>query len=143
MYTQDRRKMRQFFVDVWIKHKNNAPMEAIEQIIAKVIELHPEHHALLEDENKALEQDYLPEMGQTNPFLHMSMHIAIHEQLSVDKPTGIRDIYQTLLQKHQDPHDVEHHMMDCLGEMMWQAQRTGGTPNEKLYLKCLKKQCKK
>ena len=139
MFTQDRRKMRQFFVDVWAKANSRAALEPMEQIIANIIEMHPEFHGLLENADRALEQDYTPDMGQTNPFLHMAMHIAIHEQVSTDRPAGIRDVYQKIGLKLRDPHEVEHKMMECLGEMMWQAQRSGGMPDEARYLANLKK----
>ena len=81
MFTQDRRQMRQFFVDAWTKANSQQPLEPMEQILANIIEMHPEYHSLLENADKSLEQDYTPEMGQTTPFLHMAMHIAIHEQV--------------------------------------------------------------
>lgn len=139
MFTQDRRQMRQFFVDVWTKQKNNAPLDGLEKVLASIIDMHPEYHSLLDNSDKVLEQDYTPEMGQTNPFLHMAMHIAIHEQVSTDRPSGIRDTYKDIGKRLKDPHEIEHRMMDCLGEMMWQAQREGGTPDEQTYLANLKK----
>ncbi len=139
MFTQDRRQMRQFFVDVWIKANNKETLEPMEQILANIITMHPEYHALLNDGEKSLAQDFTPEMGQSNPFLHMAMHIAIHEQVSTDRPSGIRDIYQQIGLKQKDPHEVEHTMMECLGEMMWQAQQSGEMPDELRYLTNLKK----
>ncbi len=139
MFTQDRRQMRQFFVDVWSKASRKEALEPMEQLLANIVEMHPEYHPLLADGERSLEQDFTPEMGQSNPFLHMAMHIAIHEQVSTDRPAGIREIYQKIGLKQRDPHEVEHAMMECLGAMMWQAQRSGALPDEQLYLSNLEK----
>lgn len=114
-------------------------MEPLEQLVAQIIQQHPEYHALLEDEEAYLDKDYTPETGETNPFLHMSMHIAIAEQLGTDRPAGIQDLYQQLLSKYSDSHTVEHHIMECLGQMMWEAQRNQTLPDEQQYLECLRK----
>ncbi len=89
MFGNNRTELRQMFYRSWQKHQQQQIMEPLESVIARIIELHPEYHALLENE-KAMDQDYTPEMGQTNPFLHMAMHISIQEQLSTDRPAGIR-----------------------------------------------------
>ena len=139
MFGNDRNQLRQHYIDVWTKFNNKQPLEPLEKIIAEVIKQHPEYHKILSNSDNALGKEYLPEMGETNPFLHMGMHIAIHEQLSTDRPAGIRDIYQRLTSKHGDTHTAEHKIMDCLGEMMWQAQHLGVAPDENQYLSCLKK----
>jgi len=115
-------------------------MEALEQMVAQIVQQHPEYHSLLADEEAHLDKDYTPEMGETNPFLHMSMHIAIAEQLSIDRPAGIKELYQQLLGKLSDSHTVEHHIMECLGQMMWQAHRNQAEPDEQQYLECLRQQ---
>ena len=130
--------MRQMFFAAWRKFRNKEPMEPLEDLIAAIITQHPEYHTLLEDDSN-LDRDYTVEQGQTNPFLHMAMHIAISEQLGTQRPDGIVSIYQTLMKSIGDQHQVEHRMMDCLGEMIWQAQRDGTTPSESVYLECLKK----
>ena len=130
--------MRQMFFTAWRKYRNQEPMEPLEDLIAAIIGQHPEYHALLEDDNN-LDRDYAVEQGQTNPFLHMAMHIAIHEQLSTQRPNGIVNIYQSLTKQFGDQHETEHRMMDCLGEMIWQAQRDATPPSESVYLECLKK----
>ena len=106
--------------------------------MAKVIDMHPEYHALLEQGHHQ-GNNYAPEQGETNPFLHMGMHLAIQEQVSMDRPAGIQTIYQTLTQANQDGHQTEHQMMECLGEALWQAQRAQGQqpPDEEAYLQCL------
>ena len=113
-------------------------MDAMQTIIANIIELHPEYHSLLDNEN-TLDKNYLPEHGETNPFLHMSMHIALHEQISTDRPTSIKTTYQKLCLQHSSAHDAEHAMMECLGEALWQAQRNQTEPDEQAYLMCLQK----
>lgn len=135
--------MRQFFFDIWQKRCNGGELEPMEQLIAGIIEQHPEYHALLSDPDAVIDRDYTPEMGQSNPFLHMAMHIAIQEQVVTRRPKGIASVYQSLIEKYADQHTAEHQMMEPLGEMLIQAQRHNGTPNEKAYLKGLKKLLKK
>lgn len=137
-YGQDRNQIRRFFFDVWQKRREGAPLEPMEKMIARVIEQHPEYHKLLEDP-QAIDRDWLPEMGESNPFLHMGMHIAIQEQLTTNRPGGIVEAYQTLLSRVGDAHEVEHRIMECLGETLWQAQRAGTEPDDAYYLDCLKR----
>jgi hypothetical protein len=137
MFGQDRTELRQMFFSAWQKHQNKQLMEPLEAVVAKIIELHPEYHGLLENQD-TLNKDYTPEMGQTNPFLHMAMHISIQEQLSTKRPTGIEQLHQSILKKNKDPHQTEHQMMECLGKMLWEAQSQNGAPDENDYLNCLK-----
>jgi hypothetical protein len=123
----------------WDKHRQGLALEALEQQIVAVIALHPEYHALLEDPDAALSRDYTPERGQTNPFLHMGMHLAIREQLATDRPAGIVAAFGVLMVRVQDAHAAEHHMLECLGEALWQSQRSGQAPDEARYLECLQK----
>ncbi len=139
MFGQDRTELRQMFFTAWKKHQNKQLMEPLEAVVAKIIELHPEYHALLENQTSELDKDYTPEMGQTNPFLHMAMHISIQEQLSTKRPTGIEQLHQSMLKKNKDPHETEHLMMECLGKMLWEAQSQNRMPDENHYLNCLKK----
>lgn len=139
LFGQDRNQLRRVFFTAWQKYNAKQPLEPLEQIIANVIAMHPEYHKYFADENASLDKEFLPEMGQTNPFLHIGLHISIHEQLSINQPGGISDIYQALLSKHQDSHTVEHLIMDCLAEMMWEAQRNNAMPDQGKYLQCLKK----
>ncbi len=138
MFGRDRGKLRQRYVDAWNKQAQRLPLEPLENMIVQVIRQHPEYHALLEDPG-ALHKDFTPEQGQTNPFLHMGMHLGLAEQLSTDRPQGIRAIYQKILRKQSDPHTAEHYMLDCLGLSLWQAQRQNRAPDEAAYLECLKK----
>jgi hypothetical protein len=139
LYGQDRNQLRQVFFTAWRKHNAKQPLEPLEQVIANIIAMHPEYHQYFADENASLDQDFLPETGQSNPFLHIGLHISIHEQLSINQPEGITEIYNALLNKHQDPHTVEHLIMECLAEMVWEAQRNNAAPDLDQYLKRLKK----
>lgn len=112
-------------------------LSAMENLALEVILLHPEYQAVLEDAERYRDKDYLPEMGDTNPFLHMSMHIAIKEQLSIDQPVGIRQRFERLLKKTGDEHTAMHQVMECLVEMIWQAQRNQSAPDASVYFACL------
>lgn len=135
----DRDASRHFFIEVWGKHEQGLPMQPLEKLVFDVIQEHPEYHNLLDKEDAALEQDFTPEQGVTNPFLHMGMHITIREQVSTDHPLGIKNIYDKGLQITQSMHSLEHKMMECLGEALWKAQRDNTLPDEALYLECLKR----
>ena len=139
MFNPSRQEARQFFFDAWHKHRDGQPLTPLESMALDVALMHPEYHAILDDTEKYLDRDYLPEFGETNPFLHMSMHLAINEQLSIDQPPGIRSAFDALRARHGSAHDALHEAMDCLAEMVWQAQRTGTAPDGRLYLECLKR----
>ena len=136
---QDRGQTRDVFFRAWRAHREGHPLEGVEKLIVQVVLRHPEYHSLLEHPEPARERDYFPESGQTNPFLHLGMHIAIEEQLSIDQPRGIRGYYQKILMRLPDEHAAQHHMMECLGEMLWQASRQATAPQETVYLDCLKR----
>jgi hypothetical protein len=136
IYGNDPSQYRRFFHETWRKHRERLPLEPLEDLVAQIITAHPEYHALLENPDK-VDQDYAPEAGRTNPFLHMGLHVAIQEQLAADRPAGIRGIYRQLVQRHADPHEVEHRMAECLAESIWEAQRTGTAPDESTYLERL------
>jgi len=138
MYSSNRNDTRLAFFDAWKKMRDGLPMTALETIIADVIRLHPEYHALLERGPEVLDKDWLPEGGETNPFLHMGMHIAIREQLSIDRPAGIKAAHDALLRKTGDVMQTEHAMLECLGEALWRAQRENRLPDEQAYLACIK-----
>ncbi|KPK56447.1 MAG: hypothetical protein AMS22_01075 [Thiotrichales bacterium SG8_50] len=138
MFTDNRNELRNVFRQAWRKRMDNAAMEPLEALVAQVVQEHPEYHSLLEGPEENLERDYLPEMGETNPFLHMAMHLAIREQLAAQRPPGIVAAYQAMLEALPDAHRVEHEMMECLAESLWQAQRTGQLPDERAYLECLR-----
>lgn len=130
---QDREQLRRYFCEVWHKAGQALPLEPLEQIMVEVIRQHPEYHAVLADPDRALTSDYSPAVGETNPFLHLSMHIAIQEQLRSNRPSGIVGLYQRLCQRFGDSHAAEHQMLECLGETLWEAQRAGMLPDENRY----------
>ena len=124
----------------WRKRRAGELLTPLEDLAAQLIAKHPEHHAVLEDPQRHQEQDYLPEHGTTNPFLHLMMHLAIEEQISIDQPAGIRAHFMRLTRQFESEHDAQHRMMECLGEMIWQAQRNGTQPDAAVYFACLAKQ---
>ena len=135
---QSRDEVRQIYLGVWHKLQQQLLLEPMEALIADVIENHPEYHALLEAGDDIQQQEFTPDQGQTNPFLHMGMHIALREQAGTDRPLGVSAIHQKLVsQKGQ--HEAEHSMMECLGQTLWNAQRNNQSPDEAAYLDCLKK----
>jgi len=137
-HDQGRSSLRRMYVEAWRKHRESLPVEPVEAQIIGVIEMHPEYWQPLESGSGELERDYKPEDGKTNPFLHMGLHLAIREQVGTDRPAGIRAIHQLLTQRAGDPHQAEHQMIECLGEALWQAQRSGQPPDEKAYLERLR-----
>ncbi len=134
---QSRDEIRQVYLKVWQKMQNQSVLEPLEAIIADVIKLHPEYHSMLETGETAKQKEFSPEDGQTNPFLHMGMHITLREQAGGDRPAGILDIYQKLVQQ-KGIHETEHAMMECLGQTLWNAQRHDAMPDENAYLACLR-----
>lgn len=138
LFGSNRQTMRRYFFDTWRKHQTKQPLEPLEIQIAQVIAIHPEYHALVEDED-ALDKDYLPEEGATNPFLHLGMHLALRDQSMTDQPPGVRELYFALTRKLGDDHEAEHQMMECFGEALWNAQRNNTEPDQGAYLQCLRK----
>ena len=137
MFGNDRTQLRKTFLDCWQAKLKGNPMDVMQTIVANIIELHPEYHKLLENDD-SLGKDYLPEQGESNPFLHMSMHIALHEQISTNRPVGIQECYTKIIKKLGSEHEAEHAMMECLGESLWTAQRNNTMPDEAAYLLCIK-----
>ncbi len=138
MFNPSRDQARQFLVDAWRKRCEAAPATSLETLAADLIDLHPEYHALLAA-GDALTREWTPEQGATNPFLHLSLHLAVEEQLSIDQPTGIRAIFTRLLAQHGDRHEALHAVLDCLGETLWRAQRDRQPLDSASYLDCLRR----
>lgn len=136
---QERDQLRRTFIDAWQKRDSPKSLSDLERIIVEACNLHPEYHALLSDPDQALSEEYTPERGETNPFLHLGMHIAIREQLSTDRPSGVRGIYQRLVERIGDQHDADHLVMECLGRVLWEAQSQQRPPDDREYLECLKR----
>ncbi len=139
IFGNDRNQLRALYVETWRKYESGESLEPLEKQIAAVIVQHPEYQSYLKDSEAALAKDFLPEMGETNPFLHMGLHIAIQEQISTGRPEGIGGFYRQLQLRCRDTHEAEHQMIECLAETLWEAQRDGKVPDEQLYLERLKK----
>jgi uncharacterized protein DUF1841 len=140
MFAPSRDEARRFLVDAWGKHRAGAPLSALERMAAALIALHPEYHPIVEQPDRHLERDYGPEDGKTNPFLHLALHLAVAEQLSIDQPPGIRAQFERLRAARGDEHAALHAVLECLGEVLWSAQRHGTPPDAALYLACLERQ---
>jgi len=138
MFTPTREQARQFFFDAWRKYRERAPLEGLETVAVEVMLLHPEYHHVLDDPDRFLDRDYVPEHGAANPFLHMSLHVAIEEQLSIDQPPGIGREYERILAARGDRHDALHAVLECLAETVWKAQRDRAAPDADAYLECLR-----
>ena len=137
LFTQNREEIRRFYIESWLKAKQGLPLEALEQQLVDIIKDHPEYHIILESGEDKIDKEWTPEMGESNPFLHMGMHLTIREQLSTDRPIGIRAATKKLLHKIGDGHKTEHQMMECLGETLWRGQRDGKEPDQIAYLRCV------
>ena len=135
MLPNSREEMRKVFFEAWRKHKNNLPIEALEAQLIDIILLHPEYHELL----KAPDDFQAADFDETNPFLHLSLHLAVREQINTNRPLGIKTVYENLCKKNSDAHVVEHKMLECLGQILWDAQSSGKMPEEDFYLESLKK----
>lgn len=132
LFNPSRDEARRFFIQTWQKHQQDQPLADLEAVLVDVLIAHPEYHQFLS--NDYLDHDWPPEHGDTNPFLHLSLHLALAEQLSIDQPAGVRALYQQLHAKAGDPHRALHDMLDCLAEMIWQAQRNQTQPDPAVYL---------
>jgi hypothetical protein len=138
VFSPSRDQARSFFFDTWEKYRNGQPLSPLEKIALDVMLLHPEYHTVLDDRAQSQSRDYGPEGGAMNPFLHLSLHLAIEEQLSIDQPPGIRASFEALAVKMGE-HDAKHRVLECLGETIWQAQRTGTAPDQEAYLACIRR----
>jgi len=139
MFNPSRGEARDFFFELWRKHRAAAVLTPLESLALGVVAEHPEYHAFLDDRERYLERDWKPEAGETNPFLHLMMHVAIEEQLSIDQPPGIRAAVGTLARRHDSEHAARHDVMECLAEMIWNAQRHGSAFDNAAYLDCLQR----
>jgi len=138
MFAQTRDEVRTHFLSVWQKMGANAPMQPMELLLAGVIGRHGEYHALLDQPARALAAEFAPDSATSNPFLHMSLHVAICEQLQTDRPPGVVKAYNAILENRRfDVHAIEHKMMDCLSASLRQSQRDSVPPDEVAYIACL------
>ncbi len=139
MFQPSQNDVRRFFCAAYAKHQGGLPLTPMEDIAAHWIAEHPEYHGDLADEAAALAAVYTVEDGRTNPFLHLSMHLSIEEQLAIDQPTGIRQAVALLAAKRGSMHEAQHEVMDCLGEMIWASQRSGLPPDGEAYLEAVRR----
>ena len=139
MFAPSQNDVRRFFCETRRKQRDGAPLTPMEAIAADWIAAHPEHHAELDDVEAALAAVYQVEDGRTNPFLHLSMHLTISEQVSIDQPHGIRQAFELLAARRGSAHDAHHEVMECLGEMVWASQRSGRPPDGERYLECVRR----
>ena len=134
MFTSDRSKQRQYLKQAWEKYTRQDQLEPLELQLAKIVEKHPEYHDLI----KNLDSEYFPEQGNTNPFLHINLHLTLQDQLTMDQPKGIRGIHNKLLVKIKDEHEVEHLMMEHIAEMIFNAQKNKAAFDLDGYINVLK-----
>ena len=137
MFSPSQADVRRFFCSVYAKAQAGQPMEAIETLASLWIEEHPEYHAELGDVDAALGAMLQAEEGKSNPFLHLSMHLSISEQCSIDQPRGIRQAVELLAHRRNSLHLAHHDAMDCLGTMIWESQRAGRPPDGNVYIACV------
>ena len=139
MFTPSQADVRRFFCSVYAKTQSNQPLQALETIASQWLAEHPEYHADFADADAALAKMYDLEGGRANPFLHLSMHLSISEQCSIDQPRGIRQAVELLTARRDSLHDAHHETMDCLGKMVWESQRSGRPPDGAAYIDCVQR----
>jgi len=139
MFAPSQNDVRRFFCETRRKQRAGLPLTPIEALAGDWIALHPEYDADLEDLEAALAAVYAVEDGRSNPFLHLSMHLTITEQVSIDQPRGIRQAVELLAARRGSAHDAQHEVMECLGEMVWASQRSGLPPDGQAYLDCVRR----
>ena len=139
MFAPSQNDVRRFFCDTHRKQRERTPLSPMEALAADWIAEHPEYHAELDDLEAALAAVYEVESGRTNPFLHMSMHLTITEQVSIDQPRGIKQAFELLAARRGSAHEAQHEVMECLGEMIWASQKSGAPPDGERYLECVRR----
>lgn len=139
MFNPSVNDVRNFFFDTFAKANQQQALSDLEKMAYSVIVEHPEYQVVLRDREKYLNYNWLPDAGETNPFLHLSMHMSIWEQLSIDQPMGIKALYLELCEQFGDEHEAQHQVLDCLAEMVWQAQYNNMQPDPNIYLSCLRR----
>ena len=140
LFNPSRDEARLFLFESWRKRRAGELLTPLEDLAAQLIAKHPEYFTVLENPQQHQEKEYSPEQGATNPFLHLMMHLTIEEQISIDQPPGIRAHFVRLTQKLESEHDAQHRMMECISEMIWQAQRNRTQPDAAVYFACLEQQ---
>ena len=138
MFQPNQSDVRRFFCAAYAGQRAGAPLDPMSSIAARWIAEHPEYHLELADETAALQAEYPVEAGRSNPFLHLSMHLSIGEQVAIDQPRGIRQAVELLAASRGSLHEAHHEVMECLGEMIWRSQRSGLPPDGLAYLDCVR-----
>ena len=139
MFAPSQLDVRRFFCGAARKLREGAPLTPLEDVAARWIGEHPEYAAELADEAAALDAVYAVEAGRSNPFLHLSMHLSISEQVQIDQPRGIKQAFELLAAKRGSAHDAQHEVMECLGRMLWESQRSGRPPDGEAYIDCVRR----
>ena len=139
MFTPSQHDVRRFFCDAARKLRDREPLTPLEDVAARWIDRHPEYRADLDDAEAAVAAVYSVGAGRANPFLHLSMHLSISEQVSIDQPRGIKQAFELLAARLGSAHDALHAVMDCLGEMMWASQKGGLPPDGEAYIDCVRR----
>jgi hypothetical protein len=137
LFNPSRDEVRQFFFDAWTKFRQQKVLTDLEKMAVGIMHLHPEYHAILDTPEQYLQQAYYPELGETNPFLHMSLHLSIQEQISINQPTGITQAYGKLCTRYQEEHEAQHALLECLAETIWLAQRNQSGLDAAHYLQLI------
>ena len=137
MFNPSRNESRDFFFDLWAKARADEALTPLETAALAIVLEHPEYHEVIGNPDKYRDRTWTPEGGETNPFLHLALHLAIDEQVSIDQPPGIRDAVRTLASRLDSEHDARHVVMECLAEVIWQAQRNGTGFDNARYLECI------
>lgn len=138
LFDSSRESLRRQWLEAWLKARNRAPLSPLEGQLVSVLEEHPEYHAWLEQGESVLHRERSDEHGGTNPFLHLSMHLALREQVATNRPGGITELHARLSAR-SSRHEAEHAMMEALGQALWEAQRAGTAPDEQRYLDSLRR----
>ena len=139
MFSPSQHDVRRFFCDAYRNHRDGSPVTPLEALAADWIAEHPEYHADFADAEAAVAAVYDPEAGRENPFLHLSMHLSISEQISIDQPSGIKQAAELLTARRGSRHEAHHEVMECLGQMMWESQRSGLPPDGAGYIDCVRR----
>jgi len=134
VFSQNRKKQREFLAKSWQKYNSNEPLEPLEKQLVSIIEIHPEYHNLIGN----IESEYFPEQGEVNPFLHINLHLALRDQLSINQPKGVKEAHLKLTKQYKDFHEVEHLMMECIAEMIYISQKNNAAMNHETYLNCIR-----
>jgi hypothetical protein len=140
MFNPSRDEARRFLTDTWAKYRSAQPLSGLERLAASLIAMHPEYHPAIEAPDRHIDREYSPETGDINPFLHLSLHLAVAEQLAIDQPPGILAEFERIRAARGDEHAALHAVLECLGEVIWSAQRQRTAPDAAFYLDCLQRQ---